>query len=483
MMQKRVCLKVTLFILLGLLLAGCQGTPTPTTQPALTARTARLPAAATSTPEPTATQTPQSTITPSRTNTPEPSSASARTIQPTQMSQQANTLDSSIAPTSRDELEDWLTYLWNVGTDLEDVVTTLEQAGWTTSADWKFYPTAEKSYRRGQSVDLDGDGANEWLISILTGECVFCCVDEGPGELWVIGGTGLVYQLYSKDDLWSAPIAVEVEDLTGDGMLDAVAQSVLCGAHTIRGTYHVISGHHGHITSVIQRGNELEQAADNLRHQIWDAAVDWSEPGIEIISPYDAVTITYSNTFPSLILQGGYYGSVGAGPHRAMRETWSWNGKALELTDIQPSESQARIHALFDANFAFSRGFDDTAKTKYERVIEDEELNNDAWIDPTDIYNDSRQFAAFRLVLLHLQAGNTTDAIKWSDWLHQEYPSQPLTEAAALLIDSWEETNDLGQSCAIVTSWLNDHPGSTGILFDTGYANPSLTAKNVCPLE
>jgi hypothetical protein len=104
-------------------------------------------------------------------------------------------------------------------------------------------------------------------------------------------------------------------------------------------------------------------------------------------------------------------------------------------------------------------------------------------LDPLEYYDASRQFAAFRLVLLNLQMDNQAEAIEWRDWLHDNYPDQALSDAVDLFISKWQETHNSGQSCVAVRNFLKTHKELTGIYLYSGYANPTLTTEDACPLN
>jgi hypothetical protein len=146
---------------------------------------------------------------------------------------------------------------------------------------------------------------------------------------------------------------------------------MLCGAHTISGIYHVISGHSGQIEGIVKLDTELNKATRHLREEkIWDFGKEWSSAGIPVISPAPLV-ITKTNNLPALFIQGHGFGSIGAGLYRPLTEIWSWDGNALTLTNVQPNDLYNRVHVLFDANFSFALGNIKTAKQNYEAHVQD----------------------------------------------------------------------------------------------------------------
>lgn len=447
-------------------------------------------------PSPTPIPTIEPTPTPTLTSTPSPISTSISTFTPTPVLtspttalQTIDTTNLSIVPSNKAALVDWLASAWEQEADLEQVVTVLEQGQWTSKAKVGYWDPRDsrKVYDRWSAVDIDGDGREEWILTIF--DLPASCGNpeyQKHGELWIINQNGLIVQIASKEEFaitsLAAPLIVQKADLTGDGLPDLVIESIICGAHTNTGIYHVISGHGGQIQNIIKRDNDLYRASYLLRNQRFlISEEEWYQAGIPIISPSPA-TIIQTKKLPLLYLEGGWFASVGAGPHRAFAETWSWNGSALTLSNIQSSEAFARVHILYDANFAFVLGDIPKAIEAYKQVIEDQELSDKGvMLEPMETYDDARKFAAFRLALSNLQEGNLTEAIHWRDWLHLNYPESALTEGADLLLATWQETSSLSQACARVINRL--HRRATGALIDTGYANPSLTNKEVCPVE
>jgi hypothetical protein len=155
----------------------------------------------------------------------------------------------------------------------------------------------------------------------------------------------------------------------------------------------------------------------------------------------------------------------------------------VTLADMTWDESNYRFHLLYDANEAFAAGDDEHARTLYERVIHDETLEDVEWAEPADqIRSFTRQFAAFRLALLELRRQQPAEAAAWQAWLAQEYAGQSLTRAATELLAAGARGHDPAEACATVTALLQMENNPTGPLVNMGYANPELSAEDVCPV-
>jgi len=95
----------------------------------------------------------------------------------------------------------------------------------------------------------------------------------------------------------------------------------------------------------------------------------------------------------------------------------------------------------------------------------------------------ARQFAAFRMALIGLRGLDEVQAYNWQDWLRTHSPDSALTRAVDTLLREWSADQDLDAACAAVTLQLAGETDPTGPLADLGYGNPSLTGKDVCPVE
>jgi hypothetical protein len=337
-------------------------------------------------------------------------------------------------------------------------------------------------------TDLDGDGSDEWIITIFTGpgkEAVcseYTCSEIG--EIWIINDKGVVYRLFNEDEDWLGPIIIAEADFTGDGLSDIVTQSTFMGAHTLTMTYHVLSAHNGKINNVVLLGNELDQISTPFRPFSNYVNEDWSTPGIQLTNAIH--TIKENNDgLAELAIDGGYFGSVGAGNHRGREEVWAWDGKAVTLADVTYPETKLRIHSLFDGDYAFILEDYETAAIAYKRAISDDTLTDDIlFAPPEEAYPVTVQYAAFRLVLLYLIQDDVEGMSVWREWLNEEYPDSPITQSAEVLINSWQNSGDLTEGCSAVADFQKSHEGFTiWPLNNIGYGNPDISEEKLCPIR
>lgn len=432
--------------------ASIQPTATATTTPTLTP----IPPTATRTPRPT----------PTATNTPLPPSPTA-----------TRQFD------SKEALLNGLIQAWQSGTHLNDLAPKLEQQEWlmNENAPMLTYPSEAKSWAQ---VDINGDGADEWLLSIITSDEFSTCASKTLGEFWVINGNGLIYTLtVNQDDYpyWNVPLFIEQADFNGDGQDDIVTRSIGCGAHTHMSTYHILSGFNGKITNIIMRNNELELLANPYRmdHSSFETDDEWSSTGTNLSNASYEIIDATDDGLPDLVLKGGTFNSAGAGYQSWRVEVWSWDGSSVSLADIYWEATGQRFHLLLDANFAYDLGDFEQALADYQQVIEDENLGDAVFLNMQLGKIKTQQFAAFRLVLLNLQLGDKINANKWRDWLTVQYPTEPIAEAAAILLASWP--NSQQSSCADVLSHLENYDRFIQPLDTPGYGNRSLFAADLCP--
>jgi len=374
----------------------------------------------------------------------------------------------------------WLQAQWQRGTDPVQVQAALQSAHW------------QRSPEDFQRLDINGDGREEWLLSVQ--------MDPNPmpwaksGDFWIIGER-LFYRYFepqdyfregteenpiplSRDFMLTAPQMIAREDYTGDAFPELLLQRQICGAHTCNQTYTVL------------------RYRDGAMHSLISQAPSLMTEGMSVVMPYselqDAVDETGDGR-PDLILHGGVIGSAGAGIQRPRTEVWAWNGTAMTLADIRWDPTEYRFHVLYEANYRMAQGERDRASALYRQVIDDRALQDDLWWNTEgSVYDSSRQFAAFRLMVLAMLAGDRSQAMTWQGWLHRTYPGTPITEAARRMGELWANQMPLDVACTAAHDYLvalepvQDEliasGGPTGPLRYMGYGNPELTGADVCPV-
>lgn len=315
-----------------------------------------------------------------------------------------------------------------------------------------------------------------------------------PGDFWIIGNGGLSYRFFTPDRYFdgdyeaqpefsrSAPQAIAIADMSGDGQPEVVLERQVCGAHTCSYTYSILSNHFGTLTNAVRLTPDSDPNHDS-RADVGTIYMTYAE-----VQPLQDAT---GDGLPDFLIYGGWVGSAGSGIQRPRTEVWSWDGDAIALVETRLDPTSYRFHLLWEANDRFAASNFDAASSLYRQVITDASLDDEGFFHPeAEIKADTQLFAGFRLTLLSLMQGSEADAQRWYGWMRETHPDARLTVAATLLMDSSREAN-LEPICEAVTDylkqfevqegeWITESP--TGALRDMGYANPSLTAEDVCPL-
>jgi LysM repeat protein len=304
------------------------------------------------------------------------------------------------------------------------------------------------------SADITGAGSGDVIVTINDATA------EGP----VASGALLVFHKgrggYAPAHKHAGQGRVELiagRDVNADGKFDLVYSDKSCGAHTCFGTLHVDS---------------------------WDgkAYADWIEDEPTIAEPEITVKdVSKDGQGEEIILHGGVIGSVGAGPQRAWTETYiSPAGGPYKLFSQVYDASACLYHKIIDANRAFDAwaldGFE-PAIAAYKAVLA--EKNPEACGTIKDEVKTLQDFARFRLVVAEVAGGNANDATKLAPQI--AHPS--LKKATTAFLASYTANSSVIQACRDVTVLAEKDPTTWQFLADWGYANPSFTAQELCPLN
>ncbi len=437
--------------------------------PALPTLAARLPAlptlAPTRTPAPplptatrisVATATRPSTRTPPPTAMPAPAASPAPTISPTPIQPTVTPGAPVLTPTAPPwptppALEEYpaavAALLTTSGGDVEALRDTL--------AGWEALPAGLGDV---SAADLDGDGQDEVIVPLA---------ERQPSE--ALQRRGLVLVLRRSAEGYTVAWQGErpltgaqpgpgtlftVEDLSGDGHPELAYTSHTCGAHTCFTTVNIFTWSEGDLVPLTE-GEITMPSAD------WVQFVDQDGDGTQ-----------------ELVLHGGSFGSVGAGPPRTRTEVYRWDGVAYTLAEIRPDPSRYLYWTVIDANQALLRGEVEEAIRLYRQAREDPYL--ETWLDEAERAKLGA-FASYRLVVAHALLGEDTQVRFWADRLEQEQPENPYTIAARRFWEVYRLTGDVGAACQVVTSFVEANPEMVEVLAGYGYATPPFSVEDVCP--
>jgi hypothetical protein len=257
------------------------------------------------------------------------------------------------------------------------------------------------------AVDLTGDDRAEIIVALWhAGETT-----APAGDLLIFGQRDGSYALLYQEGYDPSGPAVrllQVLDANGDGCRDVIYTLGTCGAHTCFDSLEVLSWRETGFSSLM--GGRLDM-------------------------PYP----TYAVTPGRIDARSGSIASVGAEPQRDYSEVWEWNGSVFTVTQQIWALPVYRYHALLDGDYALFAEDYPAAVAAYERVIGDDALQE--WgavsgvVDPGVERTQLAAFARWRLVLVHLRAGDLGSAQVAYDQLQAEHPAGAIGHDAAALAE------------------------------------------------
>jgi hypothetical protein len=330
-------------------------------------------------------------------------------------------------------------------------VATLE----TTLAGWRALPDAP-----GQVVaaDLTDDADAEIIVALqYIGDVV-----APSGDLLVFGrraeGYGLLYQ-EGYDPSGPAVRLLPVLDANGDGHQDIVYTLTTCGAHTCFESLEILS---------------------------WEEMGFFSLMGGRLDMPYPSY-----NVAPGRIdAESGSVASVGAEPQRGYSEVWEWNGGVFTVTQQIWAPPVYRYHALLDGDYALLSDDYAAAAAAYERVIDDDALQEwgsvSGMVDPNVERAQLAAFARWRLVLTRVQSGDLGDAQSAYDLLQAEHPDGAVGHDVAALAEvfwrAFAADESVIDGCAALVIAAKENTSVHDFFNENyGYANPRWEAVDICP--
>ena len=255
-------------------------------------------------------------------------------------------------------------------------------------------------------------------------------------------------------------IILTAEDINEDEQSDLVWTDTTCGASTCFNTV-------------------------NIRSWTGSDWADWTTGNITMAyAEVELDNVSRDGQGQELVLTGGAYGSVGAGPQRSRTEIWgSVEGAPYSLLTTEYAASDCLYHLILDANRAFLAapdiGFDE-AETLYTDAIGNEELTK-CWVRENEL-DELRSFSYFRLALIAGYQDLPEVASDLTGALAAVYPDSIYTDVSDVWLSAYEENGDAAAACQLVTDYVTDAPDAWQMLAEYGYANPDFTAADVCPI-
>lgn len=306
-------------------------------------------------------------------------------------------------------------------------------------------------------ADLTGDGVDELVVVYQnpSAEQIFV---EGDLVIFNSGTDG--YTLGYRARAAGEVRLLTVEDINLDELPDVAWVDTTCGASTCFDTVNVRS---------------------------WDGATwaDWTDGTVTMA--YAEINITDSveeGLGNEIVLEGGIYGSVGAGPQRSRTEVWaSLEGGPYSLLEKSYAQSECLYHTVLDANREFLNapvnGFE-AATALYIQAVTDDGLVK-CWVRNDELV-ELRSFSQFRLAVIAGYSGDSAGALAQIAELTAQYPGSIYDEVGQLWLESYQSVNDAALACEEVTLFAEENSAAWELLADYGYTNPSFEAVDVCPV-
>ena len=419
----------------------------------------------TPTPSSTRSATPGPGVTPSATLSPTPSPTTTPTLTPSPTPSipglgdaPPETLEPSPTPTETPETE--------IGINCPAVFTEYPAQINAVLNNADFGIEGLRTYLRDCGSDVDdglivqdfnGDGADELMVLYADPNAPENA-SAGDMILFTFGNNGFVESLRARAD--GKVTLIDSGDINADGLADIVYADTTCGASTCFDTIHVRS---------------------------WDGAewVNWTEEVITMAyADYSLDDVSEAGQGEEIILEGGIYGSAGAGPQRARTETWgSVAGAPYALLDRTFAQSDCIYFAVVDANAAFLNlpTTDLTALEQlYTKAATDPTLET-CWTRP-DEEAELRSFALFRLALVAAYQGVPEIAGDLIGSISAIYTTSVFSEAGQVWLDAYAQSPSIPKACQAVNDFAAANTATYEFLADYGYANPGFGPNDVCPV-
>jgi LysM repeat protein len=305
--------------------------------------------------------------------------------------------------------------------------------------------------------DWSGDGAPDVLVIYANPTTE---TTARQTDLIILNSGAAGYSVSYRARAAGTVTLLATEDINADRQPDVVWVDRTCGVSTCFDTVEVVS---------------------------WDGSQwrDWTQDSITMAyADIQLEDTTAAGQGQEIILEGGIYGSVGAGPQRSRTEVWaSIDGLPYSLLERTNAASDCLYHTVLDANEAFRTGSNDgfaTAEDLYTKAATDEAL--EACWTRTNELDELRSFSLFRLALTAAYQGQPGVATDLIGSLSAGYPDSVYDQVGQTWLAVYEEENDLAAACSAANQFATDNPEAYELLADYGYANPGFTAGDVCPV-
>lgn len=305
--------------------------------------------------------------------------------------------------------------------------------------------------------DLNGDGIDDLVVVYQNPSQDQAFVE---GDLIIFNSTEDGYVLGYRARAAGEVRLLTVDDINLDSKPDVAWVDTTCGASTCFDTVNVRS---------------------------WDGSTwaDWTDGTITMAyAEINLTDVSEVGMGKEITLEGGIYGSVGAGPQRSRSEVWgSVDGKPYTLLSKSYGKTECLYHTVLDANRAFLdapiSGFD-AATALYKQAATDQSLIK-CWVR-NDELAELRSFSLFRLAVIAGYRNDKAGAESTIADLSKQFPGSVYDEVGQVWLKSFSAGGDVVKACQDVTAFAQQNSAAWEILADYGYTNPSFEAVDVCPI-
>jgi len=313
--------------------------------------------------------------------------------------------------------------------------------------------------------DLDGDGTDEWLISVPSQDRG-CYVTYCPGYVLLYQERDSLFTplaLVLLDEIiWdiSFPSLLLIDDVNADGLDEVVLKANECGAHTCYTTL-LIGRWDG------QRWRDL--AADPIQQAYTDYAMeDRDGDGVQ-----------------EIVMHGGTFGSAGAGLQRPHTLTFDWADGAYRLVADVPDPGEHPYYQIIDANAALTEGKWATTLAHVLPLVENLGVYSDAWTS-VEAWSRIVGYASIEAMLVYAHQGDV-DAMEDVHFSlvarsHTE-PDNPYPDAAWQLLEVYKETGDVLAACQAMEAVIVERAETAEFYEWYGYGTERLPQEMLCPLD
>ncbi len=310
-------------------------------------------------------------------------------------------------------------------------------------------------------TDLTGDGVKDIIVDVLD-PTYYRANAPSPGQLMIFGCAQKGYRLLFSTQFSSVSMLPELKrvgNMNGDGRAQIAFTQQLCAGGNCTQTMQILEWNS--LTGAFAPLNDLPIDATNAKVTISDVDGD----GI--------LEVSLINSPPN---------DVNAGPPRHHTEVWDWNGVNYISSQLRWDAPIYRIHAVYDADFAFEQGDFRASLKLYDRARDDPYLQ--PWFDPNEL-TTLRGYSAFRKLVAYAALRSTSRATDMLNLLGTENPPGSPGEGWSMLgnafMDAYKKFRSLKKVCAAAIDFLNARPDLLAAMNSYGYANHVYSLQEFCP--